>query len=198
MSSAAVSPARTSASPVKGPVSRACDPAFGATTHDSLARYDHASLSWKTSQRCALGDWQEFSGSWPRSGTTRSGIAYPLPTLAPLIAETESGLLPTPTATSYGTNRGGAAGRVGSIRPSLQYMARHNLWPTPTRVTNTGGAALCKWGGAGSRKKLRKMVTPVEFNGALNPVWVEWLMGFPLGWTDLGRSETHSSRKSRK
>ena len=26
--------------------------------------------------------------------------------------------------------------------------------------------------------------------GQLNPTWVEWLMGFPLGWTDLEPSET--------
>jgi hypothetical protein len=26
--------------------------------------------------------------------------------------------------------------------------------------------------------------------GKLNPTWVEWLMGFPLGWTDLEDSET--------
>jgi hypothetical protein len=26
--------------------------------------------------------------------------------------------------------------------------------------------------------------------GQLNPTWVEWLMGFPLGWTDLDASET--------
>jgi hypothetical protein len=26
--------------------------------------------------------------------------------------------------------------------------------------------------------------------GQLNPMWVEWLMGFPLGWTDLGDSGT--------
>jgi hypothetical protein len=26
--------------------------------------------------------------------------------------------------------------------------------------------------------------------GKLNPKWVEWLMGFPLGWTDLEDSET--------
>jgi hypothetical protein len=42
------------------------------------------------------------------------------------------------------------------------------------------------------------MVTPEELNGALNPTWVEWLMGFPLGWTDLAASATPSSRKSRK
>jgi hypothetical protein len=32
--------------------------------------------------------------------------------------------------------------------------------------------------------------------GKLNPTWVEWLMGFPLGWTDLEDSETPSSHKS--
>ena len=26
--------------------------------------------------------------------------------------------------------------------------------------------------------------------GALNPTWVEWLMGFPLGWTDCAPSAT--------
>ena len=33
-------------------------------------------------------------------------------------------------------------------------------------------------------------------NGSLNPTWVEWLMGFPTGWTDLDASETPSSPKS--
>ena len=26
--------------------------------------------------------------------------------------------------------------------------------------------------------------------GQLNPTWVEWLMGFPIGWTELNASET--------
>lgn len=29
-----------------------------------------------------------------------------------------------------------------------------------------------------------------QSGGKLNPTWVEWLMGFPLGWTDLDASET--------
>jgi hypothetical protein len=37
-----------------------------------------------------------------------------------------------------------------------------------------------------------------EIGGSLNPTWVEWLMGFPLGWTDCGPSATPSFRKSRK
>ena len=38
---------------------------------------------------------------------------------------------PTLSATPYGTNQGGAAGRVGPVRPSLETMAR---WPTPTAL----------------------------------------------------------------
>ena len=29
-----------------------------------------------------------------------------------------------------------------------------------------------------------------QIGGQLNPMWVEWLMGFPQGWTDLNASET--------
>ena len=43
-------------------------------------------------------------------------------------------LLPTPTATSYGTNRGGGAGRVGKVRPSLR-----SLVPTLTVRDNPPG-----------------------------------------------------------
>ena len=32
-----------------------------------------------------------------------------------------------------------------------------------------------------------------QVGGQLNPTWVEWLMGFPLGWTDLEPSATPSS-----
>ena len=34
--------------------------------------------------------------------------------------------------------------------------------------------------------------------GSLNPEWVEWLMGFPVGWTAGGVSEMQLSRKSSK
>ena len=35
-------------------------------------------------------------------------------------------------------------------------------------------------------------------SGQLNPTWVEWLMGFPTGWTELSVSETQLYRKLRK
>jgi len=30
----------------------------------------------------------------------------------------------------------------------------------------------------------------------INPQWLEWHMGYPIGWTELADSETQSSRKS--
>lgn len=33
-------------------------------------------------------------------------------------------------------------------------------------------------------------LTPLGRIGRLNPMWVEWLMGYPIGWTDLDASET--------
>ena len=65
-------------------------------------------------------------------------------------------------------------------------------WPTP----RTKG--MC--GGSGSWDLLNKNTTVEEARlmgagngGQLNPTWVEWLMGFPLGWTDLRPLEMHKS-----
>jgi len=43
----------------------------------------------------------------------------------------KTGMFPTPAASTYGSNQGGARGRVGPVRHSLEGMARKNLWPTP-------------------------------------------------------------------
>jgi DNA (cytosine-5)-methyltransferase 1 len=63
-------------------------------------------------------------------------------------------------------------------------------WPTP----RTKG--MC--GGSGSWDLLNKNTTIEEARlmgagngGQLNPTWVEWLMGFPLEWTDLKPLEMH-------
>jgi DNA (cytosine-5)-methyltransferase 1 len=46
----------------------------------------------------------------------------------------------------------------------------------------------------GQRNKitsLQVMVKAAEGNtGQMNPQWVEWLMGYPIGWTDCEDSET--------
>jgi hypothetical protein len=52
------------------------------------------------------------------------------------------------------------------------------LWPTPRAGTDT----MC--GGPGHWKMLQG--TELETGrGQLNPRWVEWLMGIPIGWLSL-------------
>jgi hypothetical protein len=69
------------------------------------------------------------------------------------------------------------------------------MYPTPTHMGHHNGGRMNEWGGSGSRSKLHQMVkdghlSSQDINGKLNPMWVEWLMGFPLGWTDCAVSET--------
>lgn len=44
--------------------------------------------------------------------------------------------MPTPSAQTYGSNKGGSAGRVGLERLSLESMATRGLWPTPGAADN--------------------------------------------------------------
>ena len=137
MSSPPAGPAKTSAWPEKEKASTAREADSSSTLPELFATYDPESLCWRTSQRSLLGGLTEFSDSWPRSGMTVNGIAYQLPVLAHRTYVTGSGLLPTPAASDYGTQKGQSPG--ASYRPSLQTMARQNRWPTPTSMDGVRG-----------------------------------------------------------
>jgi len=190
MSYLAAFPARTSAQLELAQASMASGPVSGPTWRGSFARFDRGEEStWRTPQCSLLGGSDEFSETWPRWGSMRNGVSYLRPTPALPICANGSGLWPTPTV--WGNhNQPGASKTAGWGLSSAV-----KLWPTPTAMNFTGGAALCKWGGAGARKKLATMVTPEEMNGPLNPEWVEWLMGWPIGWTDLKPLETDKFRE---
>ena len=85
-----------------------------------------------------------FSETWPRSGLMRNGIAYQLPPLVRLTDAIGSGLLPTPAAIRTGQIRRRRGAR-GPVRPSLDTMARHGLWPTPTAKANMMAPSMQKW-----------------------------------------------------
>jgi hypothetical protein len=76
-------------------------------------------------------------------------------------------------------------------------LARYvQMVPTPNARDYKGapGQGLRDRGGRGA--SLPATVKDLEGSGSLNPTWVEWLMGFPLGWTDLEASGTPSSLRS--
>ena len=119
---------------------------YGPTLGESLARYVQGSESyWKTSQESFLGlmDDQgtpdEFSGTWPKSGLMRGGIAYPRHQRALRINDSAGGSSgwPTPTTMDY-FERTGMRPSLGATGRTTGYLSGAIIkWPTP-RAANPG------------------------------------------------------------
>lgn len=115
-------------------------------------------------------------------------------------------LFPTPTAPRKHDNDN-TAGRCYSRErkdlanvaiAELRMAARDNyipqMWPTPmSRDYKDCGDSIIN-GMIPVNGLLGRAVGPSRESGSLNPQWVEWLMGFPIGWTDLDASVTLLSR----
>ena len=177
----AASRARTSALPAK--VQALTEPAAecGDIWRGSLARFDPDTFSWKTAQPSLLEDLGESSVTWPRSGMTAGGQCWELPMLGRRIKGTESGLWPTITVCGNYNRKGASATSGDGLITALR------TWPTPIRRdsrTVRGGARMKN--SIGSEPLITQVAeSERRTDGRLNPVWVEWLMGWPLGWTDL-------------
>ncbi len=181
----------------------------GTTCGESLATWEPTTCSWRTCPGSSRRGSRRSSATWPRAGGLRSGTAFLRQPSAPLTAETaSSSLLPTPAAQSYGSNRGGAAGRVGPVRHSLESLAKQGLLPTPTAgdAKESGAAGYSTErrhsGTTLTDAPVRRLPTPggrdwkvqgkdgLELRLAgrtdrrLNPRFVEWMMGFPDRWTE--------------
>jgi hypothetical protein len=103
-----------------------------------------------------------------------------------------SSLLPTLTASSYGSNRGGAAGREGQKpRHSIQYLIKHNMLPTLTVKGNYNRAGLSAKSGNGI------CTTTMETTGKrLTTPFACWMMGLPVDWLHNAFSETPARRSN--
>jgi hypothetical protein len=73
----------------------------GERSSDWPLTYDPKSSFWRTCQASLVPDLEQFSGTWPRSGLMRSGVAYLHPRPASPIDGTGSALLPTPAARDF-------------------------------------------------------------------------------------------------
>jgi hypothetical protein len=183
----------------------------------SFTKFDPDTHSWRTHQCSLLGDLDEFSETWPQWGLMRDGECWEQRMLEQTIRGTESGLSPDGVATFHTPNTTGLDGGSNS-RKALK--KRQEQWPTPCFPGNggTNGKAKLKrmlmwptpvtsdcqmrrptekwsgtdlvcavWTETGGREN------PTQPPALLNATWVEWLMGWPLGWTDLKPLEMDKS-----
>ena len=92
----------------------------------------------------------------------------------------------TPTAAiSQGTTRPPTKG--GGSRDLRQDV---KMWPTPTANEDAAGTPSGKMQAMLGNYPDIRGTTPQQWaQGSLNPAWVEWLMGYPPGWTNLETSQ---------
>lgn len=180
----------------------------GGRWPESFTIYDRDSHSWRTHQCSLFGGLEKFSGTWPRWGMMRNGACSERMMSELPISEKGSGYWRTPHASDGEGGimemRSGTAGHY-KLRDQVQEKNKQ-FWPTPQSRDGAHNES-----GFSNQRSLPKEVkifpTPTVndsknnappsqakrntpplnsvIGGALNPTWVEWLMGWPLGWTDL-------------
>jgi hypothetical protein len=116
-------------------------------------------------------------------------------TLTNQVKGAAQGLWPTPTVNGNHNRKGLSKTNGDGLSTAVK------MWPTPGAADNRdrghmGMPAIQRRQAKGKQLNLSMVVSDVS--GALNPTWVEWLMGYPEGWTDLNASETQLSLKSPK
>jgi hypothetical protein len=180
-----VSLARTSASQELATGWTESEAGSGQKWLGSFARYNHDASSWKTAQFSLLADSDEFLETWPRWGSMLNGESYLRPIPALPICVSASGLWPTPTCDS-GTERSKRYAQGGT---PLTLAVKS--WPTPCArdYRGIGRSRLERTGSTAGENP------PHIVGGLLNPTWVEWLMGWPIGWTELKPLETDKFRE---
>ena len=166
-------PLRDEISELKG---RAQD--SGARCSESFARFDRDTCSWKTRQCSLLAGSEEFSETWPRAGSMRSGWCSARMTSELRTEGNESGFWATPTCNDAKNN-----GSLSQLKRNSMPLNLQVMWPTPL-------ASDWKGPNRSSRRSASGHGLAVAAGGKLNPTWVEWLMGWPLGWTGSEPLET--------
>jgi len=173
-------------------------------TPPAFSRMIEAARSVQSSQR------------WERSGTTANGTLSPLPILVPRIEGKESGWwqgktaawVKCPCCENFWCQIHGTHAYECDCPPIEEwendpYCARI-VWPTPAArdwkgpSVNTPARDCLDFAVERGATKHKTYPPPPIPGGKLNPEFVEWLMGFPVGWTDCDALETQSFRRSPK
>lgn len=152
---------------------------------------------WVTNQTDLFSISEPYSETWPKAGIMQNGVCYRLPSAERPIKELDYGsLLPTPCAddisnrkppSNFHITSSGLPKLVNSKGSQSQVKLSQavKMLPTPTSSDhrnrgNPSDRAIKR------RKEIGKSIElSMTVDGQLNPYFVEWLMGWPVGWTDL-------------
>jgi len=130
--------------------------------------------------------------TWKASDTAPSHLLFQLAPSMPRTDETGSGFWATPMSSHRGGRSKASIEKGGGV--TLQQQVK--LWPTPTTRDHKDTGDSIMDGTVPVNGLLGRAVSPSREHGSLNPQWVEWLMGYEIGHTDLKPSEMPSSRRS--
>lgn len=156
-------------------------PGCGEKWRESSVKFDRDSCSWKTAHCLWEEDLPWSSVTLPKWGSMRNGRVFQHPTWERPISETAFGLWPTPTV--HGNyNKPGASKNSGT---GLATAVR--TWPTPTATEYKGWSKNHNRANTDDRidYTVEREAYQAGLTGQLNPTWEEWLMGWPIGWTEL-------------
>ena len=177
-----------------GRVLMAKDQECGEKWRGSFVKYDQDMSLWKTHQCSLLGDLEEFLETWPQWGLMRDGECWEQQTLAQTIKGTEFGLsenkwaTPTtmdklPPKSAKALHKEATQARPGRSKPAnlRDQVSNMQNWPTPLSTEHKANRVKRE----NHQNGLTQAVLATQDGGQLNQMWVEWLMGWPIGWTDL-------------
>lgn len=154
----------------------------GSTWPGLSARYDLESSLWRTAP-CSSSEVLPWSSViLPKWGMAANGFVYLHPSAERPTSVTGSGLWPTPTVCGN-YNRKGASKTSGD---GLATAVKEWRTPNASDSNKWSRQSLAERKSKGQQIRLNTQVSPDGSEaGLLNPEWVEWLMGWPIGWTDL-------------
>lgn len=139
------------------------DQDYGLSSYASFAQYDPNMRLWKMSQGCLFEGWGWYSEAWPKSGMMQSGKCYPQPCLVDTTEDYAFTLWPTPQAVDYKES-------FRSLKTLKHQFDNHQIkWPMIILMNH---------------------YSQTEEYGQAHPEFGEWLMGLPIGYTDLKQSAT--------
>lgn len=140
----------------------------------------------------------EYCGTWPRWGIMQGGACTELQTSERRTGGSGSSCWPTLKSTPSGPDYA-RAGREGSGGDDLATAVARQTRPTPMAADSRGSSGdMAKRDGKANQMQLvDAIMRRAENGGQINPAWVEILMGFPPGWTEVAGPDGPRDQRNR-